>query len=293
MPSVRILDNMQLAATAYVIRIKEVEAARGEVRPHHYLVMDPRGAPIDLPGETTQEPTFGLPATWVEGHYREEASFRGYTVVDPATVITTHLTEVLKDNMAELLSYAETQKLIDGLPQDRQKLVTDLIPQHISLNILQRVLQNLLTERISIRDLSTILEGVSEAVGYTRNVLQITEHVRSRLARLISSANTGPDGYIPLVALSPKWEQNFAESIVGQGEERQLVMAPSRLQEFIAAVRETLDRLTIEGHAPVLLTGPSTRPYVRSIIERFRPSTVVMSQSEIHPKAKLRTLAQI
>ncbi len=293
MPSVRILDNMQLAATAYVIRIKEVEAARGEVRPHHYLVMDPRGAPIDLPGETTQEPTFGLPATWVEGHYREEASFRGYTVVDPATVITTHLTEVLKDNMAELLSYAETQKLIDGLPQDRQKLVTDLIPQHISLNILQRVLQNLLAERISIRDLSTILEGVSEAVGYTRNVLQITEHVRSRLARLISSANTGPDGYIPLVALSPKWEQNFAESIVGQGEERQLVMAPSRLQEFIAAVRETLDRLTIEGHAPVLLTGPSTRPYVRSIIERFRPSTVVMSQSEIHPKAKLRTLAQI
>ncbi len=293
MPSVRILDNMQLTATTYVIRIKEVEATRGEVRPHRYLVMDPRGAPIDLPGEPTHEPTFGLPATWVEGHYREEASFRGYTVVDAATVITTHLTEILKDNMAELLSYAETQKLVDGLPKDRQKLVADLIPQHISLNTLQRVLQNLLAERISIRDLSTILEGVSEAVGYTRNVMQITEHVRTRLARQISSANTGPDGYIPLVALSPKWEQNFTESIVGQGEERQLVMAPSRLQEFISSVRETLDRLAIEGHAPVLLTGPSTRPYVRSIIERFRPSTVVMSQSEIHPKAKLRTLAQI
>ena len=293
MPSVRILDNMQLGANTYVMRVKEVEAGRGELRPGQFLVMDPRGERIALPGEETIEPTFGLPAMWVEELYREEASFRGYTVVDPATVVTTHLTEILKDNMADLLSYAETQKLLDDLPKEHQKLVADLIPSRISLNGVQRVLQNLLSERVSIRDLSTILEGVSEATGYTHNVTQITEHVRARLARQISSVNQGPDGYIPLVALSPAWEQNFAESIVGQGDERQLAMSPSRLQEFIAGVRQTFERLAGEGHMPVLLTSPAIRPFVRSIVERFRPATAVMSQSEIHPKAKLRTLAQI
>jgi len=293
MPSVRILDNMQLPANTYVLRIKEVESGRGELRPGQFLVMDPRGDRIALPGEETVEPTFGLPAMWIEETYREEASFRGYTVVDPATVVTTHLTEVLKDNMADLLSYAETQKLLDELPKEHQKLVADQVPAHISLNSLQRVLQNLLSERVSIRDLPTILEGVSEATAYTHNVTMITEHVRGRLSRHISNANLSADGYIPLVALSPQWEQNFAEAIVGQGEERQLAMAPSRLQEFIAGVRQTFERLAMEGHVPVLLTSPGIRPYVRSIVERFRPATVVMSQNEIHPKAKLRTLAQI
>ena len=293
MPSVRILDNMQLGANTYVMRVKEVEAGRGDLRPGQFLVMDPRGERIALPGEETIEPTFGLPAMWVEELYREEASFRGYTVVDPATVVTTHLTEILKDNMADLLSYAETQKLLDDLPKEHQKLVADLVPTRISLNGLQRVLQNLLSERVSIRDLPTILEGVSEATGYTHNVTQITEHVRARLARQISSVNQGPDGYIPLVALSPAWEQNFADSIVGQGDERQLAMSPSKLQEFIAGVRQTFERLAGEGHMPVLLTSPGIRPFVRSIVERFRPATAVMSQSEIHPKAKLRTLAQI
>ncbi len=293
MPSVRILDNMQLGANAYVIRVKEVEAGRGDLRPGQFLVMDPRGDRITLPGEETVEPTFGLPAMWVEEQYREEASFRGYTVVDPATVVTTHLTEVLKDNMSDLLSYSEAQKLLDELPKQNQKLVADLIPAHISLNSLQRVLQGLLSERVSIRDLPVILEGVSEASGYTKNITMITEHVRSRLGRHICNANMGPDGYIPLVALSPQWEQAFAESLVGQGDDRQLAMAPSRLQDFIGAVRQTYDRLAMEGQAPVLLTSPNVRPYVRSIIERFRPATVVISQSEIHPKAKLRTQAQI
>jgi flagellar biosynthesis protein FlhA len=293
MPSVRILDNMQLPANGYVIRVKEMEAGRGEVRPGQFLVIDPRGERMMLPGEETTEPTFGLPALWIDPQYREEATFRGYTVVDPATVVTTHLTEVLKDNMAEMLSYAETQKLLNEVPKDHQKLIADLIPQHISTGGVQRVLQNLLAERVSIRDLPTILEGIAEATSYTRNVGTITEHVRARLARQISYANTAPEGYIPLVALSPVWEQAFAESIMGQGDERHLSMAPSKLQEFIAAIRTTFDRLAQEGQMPVLLTSPAVRPFVRSIIERFRPQTVVISQSEVHPKAKLRTLAQI
>ncbi len=293
MPSVRIQDNLQLGANTYVIRIKEIEAGRGDLRPNMLLVMDPRGEPITLTGEPTIEPTFGLPALWTGEQNREEATFRGYTVVEPQTVITTHLTEVIKDNMAEMLSYAETQKLMDDLDKAHQKLIADLVPAQISVGGIQRVLQNLLAERVSIRDLPTILEGVSEACGYSRNVSVITEHVRARLARQLSDANTSPAGFVPLVTLSPQWEQSFAEAIVGQGDDRQLAMAPSRLQEFIAAVRQTFERLAMNGDAPVLLTSPTIRPYVRSIIERFRPMTVVMSQNEIHPKARIKTLAQI
>lgn len=293
MPSVRILDNMQLPSTSYVIRVKEVEAGRGELRINQLLVMDPRGERLALPGEDTVEPTFGLPAMWIDETLREEALFRGYTVVDPGTVITTHLTELLKDNMADLLSYAETQKLLDELPKEHQKLVADLVPARIAVNGIQRVLQNLLAERVSIRDLPAILESISEATAYTQNITQITEHVRARLARQISHANVSHEGFIPLVTLSPQWEHSFADALVGQGEERQLAMAPSKLQEFIAAVRNTFERLAMDGHMPVLLTSPAIRPYVRSIVERFRPTTVVMSQNEVHPKARLKTLAQI
>ncbi|MBP7340108.1 flagellar biosynthesis protein FlhA [Niveispirillum sp.] len=293
MPAVRIQDNLQLPPNTYLIRIKEIEAGRGDVRPNMLLCMDPRGDRIGLPGETTTEPTFGLPAMWIDGAYREEALFKGYTVVDPPTVVTTHLTEIIKDNMADLLSYAETQKLLDEMGKEHQKLVGDVVPTQITIGGLQRVLQNLLGERVSVRDLPTILEGVAEATAYTRNMTQITEHVRARLARQISDSNTNDMGFIPLVTLSPEWEQAFADSIVGDGDERQLSMAPSRLQQFITAVRQSFEKFAMQGEAPVMLTSPLIRPFVRSIIERFRPATVVMSQNEIHPKAKIKTLGQI
>ena len=293
MPAVRIQDNLQLQANSYIIRVKEIEAGGGELRPDLLLVMDPKGEEISLTGEATTEPTFGLPAMWVNDQQREEAMFRGYTVVDAPTVITTHLTEIIRDNMSELLSYAETQKLLDELEQPQQKLVEDLIPNQISVGGLQRVLQNLLSERISVRDLSTILEGVSEATGYTRNIGQITEHVRSRLARQLSDSATNDQGFIPLITLSPDWEQGFAEALVGQGDEKQLSMAPSKLQQFINSVRETFERHAMQGETPVLLSSPAIRPFVRSVVERFRPVTVVMSQNEIHPKARIKTLDQI
>jgi flagellar biosynthesis protein FlhA len=293
MPAVRILDNMQLGANEYRILVKEVESGKGELFPGSYLVMDPKGLPIDLPGTHTTEPAFGLPATWISGSLREEASFRGFTVVDPGTVLTTHLTEVLKNHMAELLSYAETKKLLDDLPPENKKLVEELIPSQISVTGVQRVLQTLLSERVSIRDLPTILEGVAEAVGHTKNALYITEHVRARLARQLCHANLSPGGYLPLLALSPAWEQAFSESIVGQGEERQLAMAPSQLQQFIQTVRERFEEATAKNEVPILLTSPQIRPFLRSIVERFRPQTVVMSQNEIHASVRLRTLGQI
>ena len=293
MPAVRIQDNMQLPANAYAIRVKEIVAGRGELRPNQLLIMDPRGDAISLPGEQTKEPTFGLPAMWVEEGLREEALFKGYTVVDPGTVITTHLTEILKDNMSELLSYSETQKLLDEVGKEHQKLIADIVPAQISIGGVQRVLQNLLGERISIRDLPQILEGVSEACQHTRNATQITEHVRMRLARQLCDSQTGEQGFIPLVTLGPEWEQAFAESIGGSGDDRQLSMAPSKLQEFIQRVRQVFERHAMMGETPVLLTSPLARPYVRSIVERFRPMTAVMSQNEVHPKARIKTVGQV
>jgi flagellar biosynthesis protein FlhA len=279
MPAVRILDNMQLGPNEYVIRVKEVEAGRGELFPGQLLIMDPKGAAVELPGTHTNEPAFGLPATWVDQGLREEASFRGYTVVDPGTVLTTHLTEVLKANMAELLSYAETKKLLDDLAPEQKKLVEELIPSQISVTGVQRVLQTLLSERVSIRDLPSVLEGVAEAVGHTKNAMLITEHVRTRLARQLCHQHLSAKGFLPIVAMSPAWEQSFAESLVGSGEERQLAMAPSQLQAFIHTVRERFDEASAAGEIPVLLTSPLIRPYVRSIIERFRSQTPVMSQN--------------
>ena len=293
LPAVRIQDNLQLPANAYIVKIKEIETGRGDVRAGMLMCMDPTGAAITLPGENTVEPTFGLPAMWIDEQYREEAHFKGYTVVDAPTVITTHITELVKDNMADLLSYAETQKLLDELPKEYQKLVADVIPGHMTVGGLQRILQNLVSERVSVRDLPTILEGISEATVYTKNIAFITEHVRSRLARQICNANTNASGFVPLLTLSPEWEQAFSDSLLGDGEDRQLAMAPTQLQSFITAVREEFEKFMAMGETPVLLTSPAIRPYVRSVIERFRPSTIVMSQNEIHSKAKIRTLGQV
>ncbi|MFI3241057.1 MAG: flagellar biosynthesis protein FlhA [Alphaproteobacteria bacterium] len=293
MPSIRIQDNMQLESNEYQIYIKEVMSGKGDIRPNQLLVMDPRGEEITIAGEKTFEPTFGLKAMWIDRTYREEAMFKGYTVVDPATVVTTHITELVKENMPDLLSYAETTKLLEELDKEHQKLIKELVPSKISIGALQRVLQNLLQERVSIRDLPSILEGISEAVSSTHSLMMITEHVRSRLSRQLSNSNANEFGVISLVPLSPEWEHAFAEAIKGEGDERQLAMAPSQLQNFMTKVRTTMEDLAIKGESGVLLTSPSIRPFVRSIIERFRPMTVVMSQNEIHPKVKIKTIAQI
>mgnify|MGYP000877101819 CR=1 FL=1 len=293
MPSVRILDNMRLSNQGYAIRIKEMDAGSGEVRLGSLMAMDPAGRQVELPGEHTREPAFGLPATWIDESLREEATFRGYTIVDPSTVLTTHLTEILKENMAELLSYAEVQKLLKELKGEEQKLVEELIPSVVTVTTLQRVLQSLLREKVSIRDLPAILEGLAEAAPHTTSVATLVEHVRSRLARQLCWQHKADDGALPIVTLSPEWEQAFAESLVGPGEDKQLAMAPSKLQDFIRAVRDVFERAAMTGENPVLLTGPQARPYVRSIIERFRGQTVVMSQNEIHPKARLRTVGTV
>ncbi len=293
MPAVRILDNVQLDANSYVIKIKEVEAGSGKIWPGQYMVIDPAGGQVNVPGTHTTEPTFGLPATWIDAALKEDASIKGYTVVDAATVMSTHLTELLKNNMAELLSYGEVQKLLKELPKEQADLTKDLVPSLITTSGIQRVLQILLAERVSIRDLSTILEGIADGIAGTRNPMMLAEHVRARLSRQICAQHTSTGGYLPLIALSAQWEQAFAESMVGEGDARTLAMQPSKLTEFITLIREKFEEAAREGEAPVLVTSAGIRPFVRGIIERFRAHTPVLSQTEIHPRCRLKTVGSI
>lgn len=293
MPSVRIQDNIQLSNNTYVVKIKELEAGRGTVILGKLMVMDPKGQTIEIPGEHTKEPAFGLPAKWIDEGYKEEALFNNYTVVDPSTVITTHLTELVKDNITDLLSYSETQKLLDEMSDEHKKLIKDVVPDIVSISTLQKILQNLLSEMISIRDLPNILEAASDAVKNHKGLTAITEFVRGRLSRQICYSYTNNEGFIPILTVSPEWEQIFIQSLVGDSEEKQLSIVPSKLQEFVARVKKVYDEQAIKGQVPVLLTSGAIRPYVRSVIERFRPSTTVMSQNEIHHRTKIKTLGMV
>jgi len=293
-PSIRIHDNMQLPTNTYIIKIKGIECARGELYSDKLMVMDPMGGEIMIAGEKTKEPAFGLPATWIEEKYKEEANFRNYTIIEPPTVLITHLTEVVKDNITDLLSYSETQKLLDAIEGDNRKLVNDTIPEKISLGGLQRVLQSLLSESISVRDLPSILEAISESSASTKNISLVTEMVRSRLSRQITHENTAEDGYIHIITLSPEWERAFAESIsdVG-GDEKILSMEPTKIQEFMTIAKAKLDDAALQGSTPAIVTSPFIRYYVRSVVVRFSPLTKVLSQNEIHMKAKIKTMGQI
>ncbi|MBI1954648.1 MAG: flagellar biosynthesis protein FlhA [Proteobacteria bacterium] len=294
LPSVRIQDNLELEPRQYKLKIKEIDCGGGSVYPDKLMIMNPNGNNIDLPGEDAKEPAFGLDVKWIDKKAKEEALFKGYTVVEPSAVIITHLTEVVKENIAELLTYSETQKLIDNIQEEHKKLALDIIPSQVSLVILQRVLQALLSENVSIRDLPTILEAISEvSMAYNRNVAKLVEHVRVRLSKQICFMNTGERGYIPVLMLSPKWEQVFVENLKGDGDEKQLVMPPSQLKEFVNAVNKAIEQHDVAAEIPIILAAASLRPYIRSIIERFHPSLVVLSQNEIYPKAKIKTFGSI
>lgn len=293
LPAVQIQDNLTLESHQYLIKIKELESGRGALKPFHYLVMDPNGTPIRIEGEHVKEPTFGLPAVWIVPGLKDEAERRGYTVVDNSTVLTTHLTEIVKDHMGELLSFEEVQKLINELSEAYKKLMNEIVPSQIPMASIQRILQNLVSERVSIRDLSTILEAIAEACVFTRNTTMITEHVRLRLARQISYQHVDPEGFLSVVYLGSQWDQIFVDSLHGEGDIKNLALPPSQLQVFMQNLRRLFDDLLMQGEIPVLVTSTLLRPYVRSLLERIRPSTIILSQSEIYPKIRLKNVGQV
>ena len=294
-PSVRIQDNLQLKPGEYQVFIKEVKVATGQLEPGMLLAMDPTGGTLPpLDGRETIEPTFGLPARWIMDNQRENAQFNGYTVVDNANVMTTHLTEVVKDNLPDLLTRIELDKLLDDLRGTQGKLIDELMPDKLNKAVLQKVLQNLLRERVSIRDLPSILEALAEVVPGLRNLTLLTEHVRSRLGRQLTQQHVGQDGTLPLVTLSSAWEQEFSSSIVVQGEgERQLAMAPDKISAFMKSANDTFTSQFNRGVSPILLTSANTRPFARLLLERVLPGVPVLAQTEVAPKAKLRTVGTV
>jgi flagellar biosynthesis protein FlhA len=292
-PQVRIVDNLELDSEDYRILVKEVVAGRGRLKPQMHLAMSTSGSAPSLPGERVNEPVFGLPAIWVDEATRETAAVSGYTLVDSATVLTTHFTELVKENMADLLTFGGVKTLIEDLPKAQKSLIDDITPGQITYSGVQRVLQNLLRERVSIRDLGTILEAIAEASASSTDLLTVTEHVRARLARQLCNANTDGSGTLCVTALSPSWEQTFLDALIGSGSDRQLALEPSRLHAFVNDLRGAFERAAQVGDTPVLLTSAGIRPYVRSLVERFRPQTIVMSQNEIHPKARLRSAGSV
>ncbi len=295
LPVVRIQDNMQLEPNAYSIKIKEIEVGRGEMKPGMLLALDPRGGMPELSGEPTTEPAFGLPAMWIPEIMRVEAQGRGYTVVDLHSVITTHLTELVRDSLSELLSYGEVQKMLDDLPAEYRKLLNEIVPSQTNVGSIQRVLQGLLSERISIRDLPTILEGIQEAcaAGF-RSLTHIISHVRVRIARQIcESCTDAGHGFIPLLTLSSDWERELSGALTGGTEDRQLAMDPTRLSEFMRSLKKGIEEAVNGGYEPAVLVSAALRSHLRAVVERIRPATHVLSQSEMHARARIRVVGTV
>jgi len=292
LPSVRIKDEPTLPTSTYTILVQGVEVARGEVRPTMMMVINPAEAPISLPGERTKEPAFGLDAVWVSIEHAAEAESAGYTVVDPESVITTHLTSVIKEHMPELLTYVATRGMIDKLDREYQKLVTEITTTSPAVMV-QHVLQTLLAERISIRNFPLIIEAITEASRTSTKVTTITEHVRLRLSNQICKSLEDGTGFISVITMSPEWEKEFKEAVRVNGDDRNFIMSPQRVQDFVLAARKKIQQFAEKDEWPALMVAPEVRSFVRSMLERASPLTQIISHNEVHRKASLRTVSTI
>ena len=290
LPSVRIKDDPMLPSQTYALVVQGVEVARGEVRPNGLMVVNPGNC--GLPGERGRDPSFGLEALWIEKSIAPQAEGMGLTVVDPESVVITHLTEVVKEHLPELMTFGATQELVQGLDRDYQKLAAEVAPQ-APFVLIQQVLQALLAERVSIRNLPLIVEAIADARRSTTNVVQITEAVRRRLSNQICKSLLDGSGFISVITMSPAWEKEFLEALRVNGDERNFVMSPQRVQEFVLAARREIQKYAEQDQWPALLVSPEVRSFVRSMLERVSPMTVVLSHNEIHRKASLRTVATI
>lgn len=291
LPPVRIKDSANLPAQSYSISLQGVETARGEVRPGLMMVILP-SPDFDIAGERMREPTFGLDAVWVDEGSATEAELQGLNVVDPESVIVTHITEVIKEHMPDLLTYGATQELIDNQSKEYKNLLSE-VPSKTPGVILQHVLQALLAERVSIRNLPRIIEAVAEVTATTQNIQAIVEHVRTRLSQQICRSLADDKGYIPVITLNEAWSKEMNSAVVTQNGEENFIMSPQRVQEFVLALRKEIQSFSASDEWPALLVAPAARPYVRSVLERVSPTTPVLSHNQVHRKALLRTVATV
>lgn len=291
-PPVRIRDNLQLGAREYAVLIKGVAVAKGEVMPSQFMAINPGNVTEKLKGIETVEPAFGLPAHWISEEEREHAQFLGYTLVDPATVISTHLTEVIKANACDLLGRQETQHLIENLASVSPKVVEELIPGIMSLGAVQKVLHNLLRERVSIFDLRTILETLADYAPVVKDLSQLTELVRQALARSLVKPYITPQGDLPLLVLGGAFEAQLASKIERIQNVDQLVIQPEEAQKIIMKIKNTVERSGIRVQ-PIMLCSSLVRPHLRQLTERFLPELILLSAAEIPNYVKIVSLGVI
>jgi flagellar biosynthesis protein FlhA len=290
-PPVHIRDNLQLAPNQYSFSLKGVQIAQSEILPGHFMAMDPGFVTETISGVATTEPAFGLPAIWISSDKKDRAQIAGYTVVDCTTVMATHISEVIKQHSFELIGRQEVQALLDNLGKIYPKLVEELVPTILSLGIIMRVLQNLLKEGVSIRDLRTILETMADWAPSTKDTDVLTEYVRHALSRSISN-DLAVNGVIPVLTLSKPVEEAIQKAVQHKDRGSYLAIDPTIAQKILDSIGKAIP-LFDSGSRPTILSAPQIRPYVRNLTERYYPALTVLSHNEITPSLKVRSLGTV
>ncbi|SEO80942.1 flagellar biosynthesis protein FlhA [Propionispora vibrioides] len=291
-PTIRIRDNIQLKPNVYVIKLKGIEIAKGELLLDHYMAMNPGTVFEEMTGIETVEPAFGLPALWIQEANREQAELAGYTVVDPVSVLATHLTEVIKTFAAEILGRQETQTLLDGVKQHNAALVDELTPNLLSVGDIQKVLANLLRERISIRDMVTILSTLCDYAALSKDVELLSEYVRHALARQISR-QYAPNDTLACLTIDPQLENKISSSVQRTERGSFVALDPNTMQVLIRNLNTELQKLTNMGYQPLILASPAVRLYFRKLTERVAPTLTVLSYAELEPKVEVQALGMV
>lgn len=293
-PPLHIRDNLQLKSNEYSVVIKGVDVARDSIMMGRILAMNPGTTERELEGIKTTEPTFGLPAVWIPSNKKQEAQMAGFTVVDPATVITTHIKETIKRHAHELLGRQETQALLDKFKETNPKVVEELIPNLLPLGKVQKVLQNLLKEQISIRDLRTILEQLSDYASLTQDADVLTEYVRQSLARPITKQYQSTDGTLSVLTLDRGIEDIIEGSIQKTETSAFLALEPNTAERFLSKLKSMIEKITptLET-SPVLLASPGLRMHIRKFTERFLPDLAIISHSEVSPSVQIKTIGVV
>jgi len=293
LPSIRVRDNIQLKPNEYRIKIKGIEVVQGELMIKHFLAMETGKIAKSLDGIKTKEPTFGFPAVWIREEQKEEAEAAGYIVVDASSVLITHLTEVIKSHAYEILGRQEVQNLINKLKENYPAVVEELIPNLMSLGDVHKVLQNLLRERVSIRDLLTILETLADWAPQTKNIDILTEYVRQSLSRYISKQYQDEKGKISAITLDPQLEQKILESVEHKERASYINIKPQVIQQVVSRITPLVNKATSLNYQPIVLTSPGVRPYFKRIMEKFFPSLVVLSYNEIIPEVQIKPIGVV
>ncbi len=291
-PTIRIRDNIQLKPNAYVIKIKGIEVARGELLLDHFLAMNPGTVTEEIPGEETVEPAFGLPAIWINEAFRERAELCGYTVVDPISVLATHLTEIVKGHADELLGRQDVQTLIDSVKQDHPAVVSELVPAMMSLGEIQKVLVCLLRERVPVRDLVTILETLADYASFAKDPEVLAEYVRRALARNITRQYL-QNNVLTCLTLDPQTENQIVSSVQHSDRGSFVSLDPNTMQQFINSLSKEVQKLSSAGYHPILLTSPASRLFVRKLTERIAPNLVILSFAELENQVEVQSLGMV